>query len=570
MRAANPSHGLASTLVDEFCRAGIEHACVSPGSRSAPLAMALHAEPRVRVHMVLDERSSAFMAVGIAKATGIPALVVTTSGTAAANLHPAIVEANHARTPLLAITADRPPELRATGAPQTIDQTKLFGDSVRWYIDIGVAEERPDAAAYWRSVADRAVAAAIGPPAGPVHVNVPFREPLVPEDTGWSFDLSGRGAGAPWAATGRASRPPGERDLDELAGAVERAARGVLVCGASDGDAASALSFAERAGWPVLAEPASGLRSGPNAITTYDALLRCEAFARSHRPDLVLRVGATGISRALEAWLGPGVPQVLIDPDGTWNDPGRAAARLVRADAGPLFETLAGRIRRQPDLRWIDWWRGCEARARAAIDNILDAEQAASEPRTARDVAAMLPSGSALVEAASMPVRDLDWFMGARTGLRVVANRGANGIDGFVSTTLGVARAWPGPVAALAGDLSMLHDQNGLLAARAGDLDAMFVVINNNGGGVFSFLPQARWRDSFEKLFATPQHVDFAALAGLHGLGHELVDHAANLCDALERARKARGVNLVEVRTARDSNVALHQRLWDAVARAVS
>ena len=569
MRAANPSHGLASTLVDELCRAGIEHACVSPGSRSAPLAMALHAEPRVRVHMVLDERSSAFMAVGIAKATGIPALVVTTSGTAAANLHPAIVEANHARTPLLAITADRPPELRATGAPQTIDQTKLFGDSVRWYIDIGVAEERPDAAVYWRSVADRAVAAAIGPPAGPVHVNVPFREPLVPEDTGWSFDLSGRGAGAPWAATGRASRPPGERDLDELAGAVERAARGVLVCGASDGDAASALSFAERAGWPVLAEPASGLRSGPNAITTYDALLRCEAFARSHRPDLVLRVGATGISRALEAWLGPGVPQVLIDPDGTWNDPGRAAARLVRADAGPLFETLAGRIQRQPDLRWIDWWRGCEARARAAIDDILDAEQAASEPRTARDVAAMLPSGSALVEAASMPVRDLDWFMGARTGLRVVANRGANGIDGFVSTTLGVARAWPGPVAALAGDLSMLHDQNGLLAARAGDLDAMFVVINNNGGGVFSFLPQARWRDSFEKLFATPQHVDFAALAGLHGLGHELVGHAGDLCDALERAREAGGVNLVEIRTDRDANVALHQRIWHSVARAV-
>jgi 2-succinyl-5-enolpyruvyl-6-hydroxy-3-cyclohexene-1-carboxylate synthase len=570
MRAANPSHALAATVVDELCRAGIRNACVSPGSRSAPLALALRAEPRIRVTVVLDERSSAFMAVGMAKASDVPVLVVTSSGTAAANLHPAVVEADHARTPLLALTADRPPELRATGATQTIDQTKLFGDSVRWFLDIGVAEDHPAATAYWRSVAARAVAAAMGPPAGPVHLNMPFRDPLVPEGAGWPRDLSGRDAGAPWAATARPRQHAGERDLHELAGAVEGASRGVLVCGSCDSGAVSALTFAERAGWPVLAEPASGLRCGPHAVTTYDALLRCGTWARSHTPDLVIRVGATGISRALEAWLPPDVPQVLIDPDGRWNDPGRAVARLVRADPGPLFETLGARVVPRAEERWLKSWLDSEQRARAAIDDVLDAEEAPSEPRTARDVAATLPIGSALVVAASMPVRDLDWFMGARTGLRVVANRGANGIDGFVSTTVGVARAWPGPVAALAGDLSMLHDQNGLLAVHEDGASATFVVVNNNGGGVFSFLPQARFTDSFEELFATPQHVDFATLARLHDLGHELVARASDLADALERARRAGGVNLIEVRTDRAANVALHQRLWDASARAVA
>jgi 2-succinyl-5-enolpyruvyl-6-hydroxy-3-cyclohexene-1-carboxylate synthase len=347
----------------------------------------------------------------------------------------------------------------------------------------------------------------------------------------------------------------------------------VLVCGyRSEVDCASpqeVLSFAERAGWPVLAESTSGLRSGANAVTTYDALLRSEAFARAHTPDLVIRVGGTGISRALEAWLGPGVAQVLVDADGRWNDPRRAVHRLVRADPEQLFEALESRVQPVSDVGWLRSWLDYEQRARTAIDSILDVEEAPSEPRTARDVAAALPDGSALVCAASMPVRELDWFMGARAGLRVVANRGANGIDGFVSTTLGVARAWPGPVAALAGDLSMLHDQNGLLTARSGAANATFVVINNDGGGVFSFLPQARWRESFEDLFATPQGVDFGALAALHGLGHEAVERAAELGPALERSRRAGGVSLVEVRTDRVANVALHNSLWDAVAHAV-
>ena len=570
MRAANPSHALASTVVDELCRAGIEHACVSPGSRSAPLAMALADAPRVHVHMVLDERSCSFMAVGIAKALGVPAVVVTTSGTAAANLLPAVVEADHARTPMVVLTADRPPELRATGATQTIDQVKLFRDSVRWYAELGPPEEQHDATAYWRSMAARAVAAALGPPAGPVHLNVALREPLVPEGEGWPFNLSGRKHRRPWAASSRPQQLPAERDVDDLVGAVNAASRGVLVCGyTSDAGVGppSALSFAERAGWPVLAEPTSGLRSGPNAITTYDALLRCDSFAGAHTPDLVIRAGATGISRALEAWLGPEVPQVLVDPDGTWNDPRRAVQRLVRADHEPLFDALSKRVGPAGDKGWLRSWLDCESRARAAIDAILDADEAPSEPRAARDAAALLPDGSALVCAASMPVRDLDWFMGARTGLRVVANRGANGIDGFVSTTLGVARAWPGPVVALAGDLSMLHDQNGLLAARDGATNATFVVINNDGGGVFSFLPQARWHETFEDLFATPQGVDFGAMAGLYGLRHEQVERAGDLKDALERARTAGGVNLVEVRTERAPNVALHRSLWDAVAR---
>jgi 2-succinyl-5-enolpyruvyl-6-hydroxy-3-cyclohexene-1-carboxylate synthase len=568
MRAANPSHALATTIVDELARAGVEHACISPGSRSAPLAMAFDEHPGIRVRVVLDERSAGFVALGIARASGRPAAVVTTSGTAAANLHPAVVEAHYGRVPMIALTADRPPELRDTGAPQTIDQTKLFGDAVRWFADPGPPAEHAGVAAHWRSLAARAVAAAGGPPPGPVHVNLPFREPLVPVGEDWNLELCGRAGAAPWAAVGPPSFAPAEAEVDALAQQVARTERGVVVAGAGEVSPKPVLDLAASAAWPVIAEPTSGLRRGDHAITTYDALLRGESFAAAHRPDLVLRMGKTGISRALEAWLGPHVPQVLIDRHGTWDDPGRAVSRLVHADPAAVCAAVLPRIQARTETSWLRSWLHGERRARAAIDEILDEEEAPSEPRTARDLAAALPQDSVLVVAASMPVRDLDWFMNRRPGLRVIANRGVNGIDGFVSTTLGVALARRGPVAGLAGDLSMLHDQNGLLSAR-GDVDATFVVLNNDGGGVFSFLPQSAWPDHFERLFGTPQGVDFAALAGLHGLGYERLRRAADLGRALERFLRAGAVNLIEVRTDRDDNVALHQRLWAAVERAL-
>jgi 2-succinyl-5-enolpyruvyl-6-hydroxy-3-cyclohexene-1-carboxylate synthase len=568
VKAADPGQALAATIVDELARAGVRHACISPGARSAPLALAFDAEARIRVHVVLDERSAAFLALGIAKASGVPAAVVTTSGTAAANLHPALLEAHHARAPVIALTADRPPELRDTGAPQTIDQTKLFGGAVRWFADPGPPEARPGAAPFWRSLAARAIAAATGCPPGPVHLNLPFREPLFPPERAFPLELEGRSEGAPWASSGTARAELTDEGAKALASEVMAAPRGAVVAGSGNVSSKPVHDFASAAGWPVIAEASSGLRAGPGAITTYDALLRHPGFAGAHVPDLVFRFGPAGISRALEAWLGPEVPQVLIDAHGTWHDPRRAVSRLVRAEPAAACAALALRLEPRADSPWLRSWVEGERRARAAIDGILDAEEKPSEPRTARDLLAALPAGSALVVAASMPVRDLDWF-GGPCCVRVFANRGANGIDGFVSTALGVAAAWPGPVAALAGDLSILHDQGGLLAARALGTDATFVVANNDGGGVFSFLPQARGRQGFERLFATPQGVDFGALARLHGLGYERLEHAADLRAVLDRSLSAGGLNLVEVRTDRDRNVLLHERLWDAVARAL-
>jgi 2-succinyl-5-enolpyruvyl-6-hydroxy-3-cyclohexene-1-carboxylate synthase len=561
-----PSAVVAATLVDELARGGVRHACISPGARSGPLAAALLAHPHVAIHVVLDERSAAFTALGIAKATLLPVAIVTTSGTAAANLHPAVVEAHHARVPLIAVTADRPPELRDTGASQAIEQTRLFSESVRWFAD--VEPEASSAAAYLRSLGARACIVACGSPPGPVHLNVPLREPLT-ADPASLRPLAGRADGAAWTSPGRSIRSATEDEIDRLGRDIDGAARGVIVAGPGSGGAASVLAFARAVAWPVLAEPTSGLRTAPPALSTYDALLRYEPFARSHEPDFVVRVGAAPISKALLSWLSPDVPQVLVDPDAGWPDPSRAARRHVAADPGALFARLLARGRSQLSSGWLRSWANGERRARAAIDDVLDAYAQPSEPRTARDLSRDLPDGTTLVAASSMPVRDLDSFMPVRAGVRVVANRGANGIDGFVSTVIGVAVAGGAPVVALAGDLSMLHDRNGLLRARAGDINAVFVVIDNDGGGIFSFLPQADVSEGFEELFATPQRTDFAALATEHGCGYECVDAASELVPTTNSALAAGGVHLVEVRTDRNANVALHHDLWDAVGVAL-
>jgi 2-succinyl-5-enolpyruvyl-6-hydroxy-3-cyclohexene-1-carboxylate synthase len=580
--AVNASQALALTLVDELARGGVRHACLSPGSRSAPLALALADDERISLHVLLDERSAGFAALGIAKAARAPALVLTTSGTAAANLHPAVLEAHHARTPLLVITADRPPELRDTGATQTIDQLRLFGDAVRWFAEVG-AETGLPAPALWRSVAARACIAARSSPPGPVHLNVPLREPLVPIPEEGSVDRDAAGAaeggvdpdppgaaeGAPWTASPPSVALPPVDDLEALAAEIGRRERGLLVAGACDVDSGPVLALARLAGWPVLAEPASNLRRGDGAVAHYDALLRVDRFRAEHTPDLVLRVGSLGVSKELLAWLGRDVPQVLVDIDGAWLDARRAVRTLVRADAGALCAALGARVRPRAPQTWLESWRRADARARAAIEEVLSREGRATEPAAARDLAAALPDGSTLVVAASMSVRDLDWFMAPRAGLRVLANRGANGIDGFTSTALGAALAAEGPVAALCGDLSLLHDQNGLLFARDARPDAVLVVLNNDGGGVFSFLPQAAFPEHFEELFGTPQGVDLEDLARLHALGYARAERRDDLAPALHDALGAGGTHLVEIATDRAANVELHRRIWDAVEHAL-
>ncbi len=567
----NPAEALAATLVDELVRAGLQHACLAPGSRSGPLALALAADERVAVHVLIDERSAAFLALGLAKASGRPAVLVSTSGTAAANFHPAVLEAHHSKTPLVVITADRPPELRDTGAGQTIDQIKLYGDAVRWFVEVGVPEDRPDSARYWRSIAARAYATASGSPAGPVHLNAAFRDPLVPagDDLPGSVGLAGREGGAPWTRARRALPVAADDDLEWLAGAIAASARGLVVAGDCDVDPGPVLALAKKAGWPVLADPLSGLRSGELAISAYDALLRNEAWANDHRPDVVLRVGKLGTSKALTALVSGAELEVVIDADGMWLDVERSAGTLLIADPAWVCLRVCGAIPGRSQSNWLEGWRRSEKVARDAIDGVLDLDDDVSEPRTARDLADLLPHGATLVVASSMPVRDLDWFMRPRRALRVLGNRGANGIDGFVSTTLGVALASPGPIVGLAGDLSLLHDQNGLMLRRAEPVDAVFVVINNDGGGIFSFLPQARWPEHFERLFGTPHGLSLEALAGVYGCGHRPVERAFELAPAVAAAIDEGGVHVVEVRTDRAANVTLHRRLNQAVSDAL-
>lgn len=576
------STACARTLVDELARGGLADAVLAPGSRSAPLALALARDRRIRVHVMLDERSAAFFALGTAMASGRAALVLCTSGTAAAHFHPAVLEAHHSRVPLIVCTADRPAELRATGAPQTTDQVHLYGSAVRFFADLP-ADGEPAARAAWRPVAARVWAEATGPPAGPVHLNVAFREPLLsPDDDGGAAGTEpGRDGGRPWVASHRpAPAVPSGEAAAELTERLVRAERGLVVAGW--GSPPGAAHVAAHLGWPLLADAISGQRGGPPTVTTYEALLRAPEFAAAHRPDLVIRFGGPLTSKTATAWLDGSVPQVLVDPDGAWLDPHRAAAERVAAL--PDLERALGRGDRdeRAGTEWCADWLRAETIARRALDGFLDADDEPFEGRVARDVGAVCARAdrpAALVVASSMPVRDLEAFAGA-VPPEVYANRGVNGIDGLVSTVLGVAAghrggsAGPGrrPVVGLLGDLAFLHDAGGLLGAPGRGLDAAFVVVDNGGGGIFSFLPQAALpAEQFELLFGTPPAADIARVAEAYGVPAQPVERAADVAPALQAAVGGGGVRVLVVRTGdRAANVDRHHRAWAAVADALA
>ncbi len=555
MTLPNPSTALALVLVDEAARNGLRRAVLAPGSRSGALALALATDPRIDLHVTIDERSAGFFALGSGKA-GQTTMVVTTSGTAVANLYAAIIEADLSRTPLIVVSADRPPELRHTGANQTIDQVKMFGDRVRWFAEIGPGEDRLGEAGSWRSIICQAMGFAVGNwgPPGPVHLNVTFREPLVPvADDGrtsaepYGQEVDGRDEGEPW--TGRATVTAPVADDFEIEGRV------LMVIG-DEGTPDLARSALE-AGCVVVAEAHSGARI-PGTITTAHHLLASPAWAASVAPDLVVQVGRVGLSRNLAQFIAGVSNRIIVSRHG-WPDPERTARQWV-----PAIRPVAG----SADTAWVDHWTEAEKRARAVIDGALDQISTPDEARAARDVAGAVPNGGTLVVGSSMPVRDLDWFMAARNGLRVIANRGASGIDGFVSTALGVAGAGPHPTVALGGDLTLLHDRNGWLTEPRPDL--VMVVVNNNGGGIFSFLPQAGFPDHFEDLFATPRRTNFEAMAIEHGLGYKSVERTVELGPAVSNAIAAGGGHLIEVRTDRNDNVARHRHLTSLVVAEVS
>jgi len=554
--APHPSDAMARSFADELARRGVSHVFASPGSRSAPLARAFLEHPAIKLHVVLDERSAAFAALGSAKAMRRPSAVICTSGTAAANFHPAVLEAHHSSTPLLVLTADRPPELKETGAGQTTDQTKLYGSAVRWFFDLGVAEDADHSESYFRSVAARAHGYSVQRK-GPVHLNISFREPLTPP-------LAPAGSSKTVPSTevdvGRAVLT--DEQVSEVAAMLSWAKRPLLVAGSSGADPHAVASLARRAGWPLIAEITSGARRD-GAISCYEAMLRTTSFAEGHLPDAVLRIGDIGISKLLPDLLSQAATQVVVSDGWMWSDPERSATKVIVADPTALCSSLAKVLGPLKDPSWAQSWAEAEAKARLALDAAIDA-QGLTEPRIARDLMRSIPSGGTVVVGSSMPVRDLEWFAGNPGDVAIVANRGVNGIDGLVSTAAGVAASKGGPVIAFTGDIGMIHDSNGLQTASAADVDLTVVVINNDGGGIFSFLPHAE-HSGFEELFGTPHQVDMELLAGAYGWEHSSVRDANELVRTL-RSCMGSGRTLIEAKTNRAANVEDHRSLWRAVS----
>lgn len=577
-RAALAAHVTAFT--DALARAGVRHASLCPGSRSTPLALALWRHPAIRVWTHLDERSAAFFALGMARALGAPVAALSTSGTAAVNFAPAVAEARYGRVPLIVVTADRPPELREAGALQTIDQIRLYGSYVRWFCDLPLLEAGDTALRHVSVCAVRAVEAALGPPRGPVHLNVPVREPLIP-----AFDLAPPASAPPAPEVTRSVRRLAPEDARRLASVLAETRRGLVVCGPQDDAAfpAAATRLASALGWPLLADALSGVRCGPHhgpgILDTYDAYLRDDALADELQPDLVLRFGATPVSKPLQRYLErhAAARQVVVDEGDFWNDPARTANEVVRSDPAAFCEALTadlvGHVPGPEIGRWTARWRALDRAAREALEAGLAEAPALSEPGAVLELARALPPGGAVFAGNSMPVRDIDaCFPGGPAPVRFLANRGASGIDGVVSSALGASAAGVRPLALVIGDLSFYHDMNGLLAAARHGLDATILLLHNDGGGIFSFLPQAdasESREPFEELFGTPHGLDFRHAAALYGLDWFEPRSQADLRSALRRSLGARGVQVVQVRTNRRENVTVHRRLWERVAAAV-
>ncbi len=571
-------HLFVGFFVDELACAGVSHVCLCPGSRSTPLALLLRKHPAITVWTHLDERSAAYFALGMAKALQEPVAVVSTSGTATVNFAPAVVEAYYAGVPLLVLTADRPPELRHIGSLQTIDQVQLYGSHVKWFVEMPLPDASEETLRYARSIACRAAATVRADGAGPVHINFPFREPLIPsKQPPPSIDRV-----VPSVAIVHTPRRPDRAELVDLAAELRGVRRGLIICGPQDDRQfpTAVVRLAEALDWPLLADPLSQVRCGGYhsqcIIDSYDAFLRTEEIARRLAPELVLRFGATPVSKPLLQYLQryAACRQILIDEGDSWHDPALTASEVRYAHPRLLCETLLRALPEAPQQpcshTWKDHWVMIGERTRATLQTRLEQSADFSEPRVFAELVDLLPPGATLFAGNSMPVRDLDtFFPGSPRAVRFLANRGASGIDGVVSTALGVSAASPDPIFLTIGDLSFYHDLNGLLAAKQHQLRATIILLHNDGGGIFSFLPQAQDQEHFEELFGTPHGLDFRPAAEMYGLDYQRPADWEEFRTVVRRSLDAPGVTLIEVRTERRANVELHRNLWEAVSQSV-
>ena len=583
--APNVNRLWADLIVEELVRSGVDFFCLSPGSRSAPLTTAVAAHPKARHVMHFDERGTAFFALGYARATRRPAVWITTSGTALANGFPAIVEASTDGVPMLLLTADRPPELRHTGANQTIDQVKLFGDYVRWFFDLPNPTTAIDPAMVLTTV-DQALYRATRAPQGPVHLNCMFREPLAPTPDGQDYRdytaglASWMGDEQPYTRYAEAQRAADPAAIDRLWEMLRGVERGLLVAGKVDTPAQgeAVLRLADRLGWPLLPDVGSQIRLGKGAVSGqligyFDQILGSEAFQKAHAPEAVLHVGGRPTSKRLLQYLARCRPQpyVVVNDKPFRIDPNHQATHRLESDAAAFCNALADAIDSHPGnpSSWLTAWRAASSKAEEVLDAFFDEADALNEPLVARLISTAIPDGHGLVLASSMPVRDVDLFA-ALDGptARVAANRGASGIDGTVATAAGFSEGLNAPATLLIGDLALLHDLNSL--ALLHDRPVVVVVLNNDGGGIFHFLPIAEHEEVFEPYFGTPHGLTFEAAAALFGLDYHHPTTPQDFLNAYRAACSRKTGTVIEVTTERRANHALHQQILARVAKAIS
>ncbi len=593
----NPTYAYVGAFVDEIQRACVRNVVICPGSRSTPLAMAFAAQPGIRIWMHVDERSAAYLGLGMAKQLRQPVALLCTSGTAAANFMPAMVEAKLTHVPLLVLTADRPHELRDNGAPQSIDQNRLYGTYVKWFVEVALPEATNEALRYIRTIAARAVASVQANPAGPVHLNFPFREPLTPEPIpGQSLlpvaqrDIvawQGRPNNAPYVEVREV--PPGApaaTTIGYLIDKMRRVQRGLIIVGPNDDPALiePIVQLARQLGYPILADPLSQLRCGDHdrvmALSSYDAFLRIDSFIESAQPELILRFGAMPASKPLLLYLKryASCPLVIIDGHGGWEEPTQLASELIHVNPAALCQSLltileSEEIRPSVSQEWLTTWQDADKLTRQTLQSAIQDFNELFEGRVFTELARLLPDGTTLYTGNSMPMRDLDtFFWCSERRIRIMGNRGANGIDGVVSSALG-ASAGAGqnePTVLVLGDLSFFHDLNGLLAARLHQLNLTIVLINNDGGGIFSFLPQAAYPEHFEQLFGTPTGLDFRLAVQMYGGQFQKIDTWEQFREAVSRGLNTGGLHVIEVPAERTSNVKMHRQLWELIGKTLN
>ncbi|UOE54789.1 2-succinyl-5-enolpyruvyl-6-hydroxy-3-cyclohexene-1-carboxylic-acid synthase [Cytobacillus oceanisediminis] len=565
-----------AAFVAELVKNGIEDVVVSPGSRSTPMAMVMAEHPELRVHIHVDERSAAFFALGIAKASQKPAALLCTSGTAAANYYPAIVEARYSRVPLIVLTADRPHELRDVGAPQAIDQIHLYGKNAKWFVEMAPPENTAEMLRYARTVCARAASAAQGSPAGPVHLNFPFREPLVPQlDRADLFELHERTEGYVNIQGGQFGLH--NEQYKEMAQILNSAQKGIIVCGPLEKSdfPAAVIKLAEKLKYPIIADPLSQLRSGLHEgsciIDAYDSFLKTEDAKKELKPDVIIRFGAMPVSKPLTIFMKENstARQIIVDGGGGWRDPALLSTEMIHCDELLFCESVYPYLNTPENDEFIALWKKINDLTRSRLADI-NAVDELSEGKLFFQLAELLPEGSTLFVGNSMPIRDLDTFFHYnQKGIRVMANRGANGIDGTVSTALGAGMASQ-PLYLVLGDLTFFHDLNGLIASKQYEIDINILLINNNGGGIFSFLPQANHPRNFEKLFGTPLDLDFSHAIKMFGGQYDLIKDWEHFISVFKQNMDRSGIKVMEITTNRDRNLTEHRELWESVSREIS